>query len=487
MKVEFQALDYTAEDRFFGSTYTFEGEEEKGWKIFRNGKLYLELGPGYKLLRTKACGVCSTDIDRRFLPFPLPQVIGHEVIAEDPSSGESYVVEINDTLLARGSSKTDAFILSGLPTHSPERMVLGIDRLPGGFGPYILAPKNSIFRYEGIPDRVAVLIEPFAASLQAVSASPPENGETVAVLGPRRLGSLLIAALNAYRNSSGKQFQITGIVRRDELLQLSLNLGADSAINLKKLMSDKEDLSSLQQKFSIVYDTTSTEEGFLTALELASKEVHLKTTNGQVMAGLNHLTELVVDELSILPFTIENLDFHWKQEERKNQNVYIAPDLQKESEVFQNIRSILLQNGILKIESSDPDEALRKLESTADASTLPRYDLAVAGSFADIETCIRPVAGREISLVRPRGAILYLPSSEGTNPLERFFQRGGNIRSSRCGDFRLAIRLLKENPQVIDALDRYMISHIFPAEKLPEAYKIAKTPEAIKVMITHKL
>ena len=42
----------------------------------------------------------------------------------------------------------DSFCKNSLPTHSPTRMVLGIDRLLGGFSPYILVPKNNIIPLE---------------------------------------------------------------------------------------------------------------------------------------------------------------------------------------------------------------------------------------------------------------------------------------------------------------------------------------------------
>ncbi|NBU98773.1 MAG: threonine dehydrogenase, partial [Spirochaetia bacterium] len=251
MKQNFHAMEYTSQDSFISSEYTFEGDELKGWDISRNGEKYLKLSKGYKLLKTKACGVCSTDIDRRFLPFPLPQIIGHELIAEDPLTKKLYAVEINDTLQARGAEQLDSFCSTGLPTHSPSRMVLGIDRLPGGFGPYILAPKNAMVEIKGIDENTGVLIEPFSAALQAVTSSPPKENSTVAVLGPRRLGSLIIGALSIYRKSSGINFKIVSIARHDHLLQLSLNLGADEVIDLRKNTDD------LNNKFDIVYDTTA--------------------------------------------------------------------------------------------------------------------------------------------------------------------------------------------------------------------------------------
>ncbi|MBP7280647.1 MAG: alcohol dehydrogenase catalytic domain-containing protein [Leptospiraceae bacterium] len=466
MNIKFNALEYTADDKFVNSEYEYTGDKNSGWEIKRNGSDYLKLGSGYELLKTKLCGVCSTDIARRFLPFPLPQITGHELVAETLDGKQHYVVEINDTPAARGDLVQDAFCDSGIPTHSPTRLVLGIDRLPGGFGPYILAPQHAIVPYEKISDRTAVMIEPFAAGLQAVIASPPKSGDSVAVLGPRRLGSLLIAALKAYKESYKIDFQITALARHDELLVLAGKLGADNGVNLTKT-----DPKSLYKTFDIVYDTTSTEAGFKSALEFAKREVHLKTTNGQVMCGFSKLTELVVDELSILPFNEKNLDFKWEKETHPNERIF-------------STKEISLENKNLKLYQTDISHAEKILESEEFANRLPRFDLGIATSLEEIDLLIRPNVGHENSLVRPRGAILFKGDSHGNQMLE-FINAGGSIRTSRCGDFHLAIKLLEENRALADSLSENMISHIFPAEKMNEAFTTAKDSKAIKVVVEH--
>jgi len=492
-EIHFKALDYTSDDTFIESDYIYKGDEKQGWKIIRNGSPYLELGKGYRLLKTKSCGVCSTDIDRRFLPFPLPQVIGHEVIAEDPDTHQNYVVEINDTFEARGDSEVDSFVREGIPTHSPERKVLGIDRLPGGFGAYILAPVHAAIPYNNLDEKAAVLIEPFAASLQAVIASPPEDGDIVAVLGPRRLGSLVIAALHAYRLDSKKKFKIVALARRQKLLDLAIRLGADEGINI----SESNTIDSLENHFDILYDTTSTTDGFQSAIRLAKRELHLKTTNGQKMGGLRHLTELVVDELSILPFSLENLHFHWAKEKRENLNIFLCPSFQeipKEDMVrwISIIRNELSQFGEVSLTLSSFEEAHTKLDEIDRDGKFPRFDIAIATKLEEIDSCIRPIQGKEDSLVRPRGAILYLPqelnlesSDKEYYAMNDFFLKGKSIRTSRCGDFHLAIKLLNENPIVTKSLADNMISHTFDAKELRNAFATAKTTEAIKVMVQH--
>ncbi|MCW7491368.1 alcohol dehydrogenase catalytic domain-containing protein [Leptospira sp. 2 VSF19] len=480
MNLKFRAKDYKSDDSFESAEYEYFGNETEGWEIKRNGDSYLHLGPGYIPLKTLSCGVCSTDLDRRFLPFPLPQIIGHEVLAEGlgENQGKQFVVEINDTYEARGDKSPDVFCKEGIPTHSPERRVLGIDRLPGGFGPYILAPVHAAISLEGVSPKAAVLMEPFAAALQAILASPPKRGDHVAVLGPRRLGSLILAALASYRKTNQADFRITAITRHDHLVTLSKAMGADEVIDLRNTEVD-----NLKNQFDIVYDTTSTGTGFVSALKMAKREVHLKTTNGQVMAGLAHLTELVVDELTILPYSDKNVLFHWEKENRNNQNIFVFGG------VSNTIKEKLKTQFI--VFDGDATDAENILSSDVFSNRLPRFDLVIVSNPEELSLAIRPNPNHENSLVRPRGAILVDPSGVDKWPddaslVAKFFADKKEIHSSRCGDFHMAISLLRENPEIAHALETNLISHRFSSDQLEEAYATAKDPSSIKVVVDFK-
>jgi threonine dehydrogenase-like Zn-dependent dehydrogenase len=477
MEINFKAPDYNPDGSFTEANYQYIGSADTGWKIYRNDELYLQLNKGYELLKTKLCGVCSTDLSRHFLPFPLPQVIGHELIASDPVSNKIYAVEINDTGLAGcNPDPSDPFIKEGLPTHSPDRMVLGIDRLPGGFGSYILAPKNAMVDIDGLDIHTAVLLEPFAAALQAVTAKEPEDGQTVAVLGPRRLGSLVIAALNAYRRSTRKNFEITALARHTHLLELSKTLGADRCIDLRNI-----EISKYKKHFDILYDTTGTESGFNLSIQL-SKEVHLKTTNGQAMCGINKLTELVVDELSILPYSVENLNFVWKNESRKNTILYCSNRLSNQQ--INSIQKDIGSTGV-SIVRAGIEEAYHTLASDIFTHRLPRFDVAIINDAETLAKVIRPKTDTEVSLVRPRGAILVKDYS-GENKLLRFISEGGRLISSRCGDFHYALRILKDNPVIARSLSNSLITDYYPANELKRAFEKAKEPSVVKVVIKHE-
>ncbi|HLV02568.1 MAG TPA: alcohol dehydrogenase catalytic domain-containing protein, partial [Acidobacteriota bacterium] len=190
-KAAFEAPEYQPDGSFAVRRFEFSGDEQGGWRIQREGKQWLKLPAGYRLLETRACGICATDLARRFLPFPLPQITGHEVLAQD-QHGRRCCVEINASHATRMRGIEGCpFCSRGLGNHCPERLVLGIHDLPGGFGPYILAPVGALKRLpDEIPDSTAVLVEPLAAALHAVDTVSLQPDDRIAVLGPRRLGML---------------------------------------------------------------------------------------------------------------------------------------------------------------------------------------------------------------------------------------------------------------------------------------------------------
>jgi len=467
MRVEFQAPEYHADGSFRPATYSFEGSLDGGWAVAREGKRELELGAGYRLLESAACGICATDLARRYLPFPLPQIIGHEVLAVD-DSGQRFVVEINASHLARGLETDCPFCRAGLVTHCPERVTLGIDRLPGGFGPYILAPVGAVIPVpDAIPSAAAVLVEPLAAALHAVTTVSPKPGESVAVLGPRRLGMLVIAALSAFRNrargpENDDAFTILALARRQEMLDLAMELGADRGL----LVGDSGDdlLSGLAD---VVIDTTGTPEGLDLAVRIAGREVHLKSTHGRGAGGLEHLTELVVDELRIGRFNESDVDLG---------DATVAWLASTE------VPADLEANRMLR---GEPRAMLAELESRPSASGLPRADVAVVDTVKQIDRAIRPRPDREIPLVKPGGAILVRKSTRagGASPLvEAIVNRGLNLTSSRCGDFEQALALMLADPELARVGER-LITHRFPTRAIAEAFEIAASPACIKAVI----
>lgn len=455
----FQASEFDSESRFSSARMEFEGDEANGWLIRRNGQPHLNLGPGYRFLRVDSCGVCSTDLARAFLPFPLPQITGHEIVARD-EDGNRFVVEINASHVARGISTECPFCNSGLERHCPERLVLGIHDLPGGFGPGILAPVKAILPVpSSIPDSTAVLVEPLAAALNAVETIRPKAGETVAVLGPRRLGMLVIAALAAEREASGIPFKILALARHERLRQLAKSLGADASADPGAISPGAEPVAD------VVIDTTGNPEALDRSIAFAEREVHLKSTHGRASAGQRHLTELVVDELAV-----ERYD----------------PQAVGEGRVAWLCGSTPPDGVRTDVRRGTPAEIAAELRAGS-GGTLPRCDVAVVDSAAGLDAAIRPEPDREESLVRPRGRILVHPDAgselvEEGGLIAAVRRRGLRLTSSRCGDFRQALRLLEASESLRNVGDRF-ITHRFGNEDMNEVFEIARSSECIKAVV----
>lgn len=474
--IEFKALDYCADQRFASAQYRFDGDVDHGWQVWRDEVLALELGPGYRLLRARQCGVCSTDLARHHLPFPLPQVIGHEVLAVD-EAGRRYVVEINASHEARGVESDCAFCREGLPTHCPDRLVLGIHDLPGGFGPWILAPEASCLEIpENVPDSAAVLVEPFAAALHAVSTVAPVEGDKVAVLGPRRLGMLVVAALAGVRTRDrvpSGSFEVIAVARDPAMLSLARSFGATAAYG-----NSSSDARIDDEAFDVVVDTTGSPAGLTDAVRMARREVHLKSTHGQMACGLRHLTELVVDELSIERFSVH-------PPSTKDQIWSGSPGRRRPRVAW--LAEAAPPAWLLEMVDLRAGGARELADHFAAASSgLPRADVAVIDSIAQVDAVVRPRPESEEALIRPRGVIYAHPSTDvaGSDLLAAVVGRGLRLSSSRCGDFRKALELLASDEDLRRIGER-LVTHHFESDDLMKAFEVAGSRACVKAVVTH--
>ena len=440
-RITFTASEYQADGSIRPMRYAYAGSEAAGWEIERDGAMHLALGPGYRLLAVSHCGVCATDLARRHLPFRLPQVTGHEVVARD-ETGAAVVVEINASHAARGLPHDEwcAHCRAGLPTHCPDRLVLGIHDLPGGFGPWILAPVRAVRPLgDAIDVRTSALVEPYAAALHAVRTIAPRAGERIAVLGPGRLGTLVVAALAAVRAAEGPSFEIVVVGRRDDHLARARALGADVTLRL-------DEAQRRPGAVDVVVETTGSPDGLALALALATREVHVKSTTGQPTLGLRHLTELVVDEMSLVP-----LDAHLVSGE-----------------------TVVVARSVGSATRRDLERGGGEIVPAADAATLPLggADVAVVTSLDEVDAMIRPHAGVERGLVHARGRIALASGRGADGPLaSAVHERGLVVSSSRCGELDAALASLRDPRHGLGVrLGDALVHDLVPADRLAEAF-----------------
>ncbi|MBN1311961.1 MAG: alcohol dehydrogenase catalytic domain-containing protein [Anaerolineae bacterium] len=239
-------------------------------------------GPGEALVRVLKAGICNTDLEIVQGYMNFKGILGHEfvgVVQGGEWDGKRVSGEIN---LACGTCET---CLRGMPTHCPNRKVLGIAGHNGAFADYLTLP---IANLRALPDEIsdeqAIFIEPLAAAFQILHATHISPHHRVIVLGAGKLGLLAaqVIALNGCHLTVS-----THHPHRRELLS-GWGIHAATVDELEPNSAD------------VVVDCTGAEKGFADALTLVKPRgvIHLKSTyHGPASANL---TRVAVDEISVV-------------------------------------------------------------------------------------------------------------------------------------------------------------------------------------------
>ena len=233
-----------------------------------------------KVLRA---GVCETDLQLIQGYMGFEGVLGHEFVGiaqSGPLRGERVVGEINCSCFECDTCR------SGLPTHCPNRTVLGILGHDGAFADFISVPQKNLHRVpEALSTDVAVFVEPVAAAYQILRQQLVEKHHRAAVLGDGRLGNLCAQVLADF----GCEVLVVG--KHENKLQILRDLGIETGL-LNEVTPAR--------KFDVVVDCTGSASGLLTALQFVKPwgTIILKTTvsGEQTMA----FAPIVIDEVRVI-------------------------------------------------------------------------------------------------------------------------------------------------------------------------------------------
>jgi threonine dehydrogenase-like Zn-dependent dehydrogenase len=186
------------------------------------------IGPDWVVLRSRMTGICGSDSKQVFMEnaedeidnamtalISFPQVLGHELVATVEEVGSDAGVEpgqrvVLNPWLSCGPRGIDpvcpacqAGDLSLCWSFTEGRLSPGIHtgnakEATGGFAELVPAHRSMVIPVpEGIPDEVAVLADPFAVSLHAVTRNPPPPGGRAVVYGAGALGTTTTGILRA--------------------------------------------------------------------------------------------------------------------------------------------------------------------------------------------------------------------------------------------------------------------------------------------------
>jgi threonine dehydrogenase-like Zn-dependent dehydrogenase len=210
-------------------------------------------------------------------------VLGHEFVGvaqSGPMAGRRVVGEINCACWRCATCR------AGLPTHCPNRTVLGILNHDGAFADSIAVPQKNLHAVpDSLPDDVAVFTEPVAAAFQIPAQLTVGSRDRIVVLGDGRLGNLCAQVL------AGISSQVLVVGKHTEKLAVLKAMGISTAVIADALEAHSAD---------IVVDCTGSDSGLPTALRLVRPRgtIVLKTT----VAGEQTLAwaPFVIDEVTLV-------------------------------------------------------------------------------------------------------------------------------------------------------------------------------------------
>jgi 2-desacetyl-2-hydroxyethyl bacteriochlorophyllide A dehydrogenase len=222
-------------------------------------------GPSEVVVRSRAAGVCRTDLevlrgelDSRWVRYPC--VPGHEWSGEIADVGESVTgLAVGDRVVCEGiipcgRCRRCAAGDTNLCEHYDQ---LGFTR-PGGYAELVRVPARVVHR---LPDHVSfeagVLVEPASVVLRALERGRLAAGEAVGVVGVGTIGSLSIVLARLFQPS-----RIVAYGIRPEELELALRLGVDEAVDVSAVEPPLRELD-------VVFETA----GAVPAVELGTRLV----------------------------------------------------------------------------------------------------------------------------------------------------------------------------------------------------------------------
>src|SRR4030095_16964568 len=235
------------------------------------------------MVRVTRAGVCETDLQLIKGYMGFRGVLGHEFVGvaeSGPLAGRRVVGEINCACWSCATCRM------GLPTHCPNRTVLGILNHDGAFADLIAVPQRNLHEVpDTLSDDVAVFTEPVAAAFQIPSQIAIRRTDRIVILGDGRLGNLCAQVLARLSD------HLLVVGKHPEKLAILAAMGVATA-----LLSGQLD----ERAWDMVVDCTGSESGLPAALKLVRPRgtIVLKTT----VAGQQTLAwaPFVIDAITLV-------------------------------------------------------------------------------------------------------------------------------------------------------------------------------------------
>ena len=231
-----------------------------------------ELTEGTVLLKVKACGICSSDIERVYQngTYHFPTVIGHEF------SGQVIAVydDENENLLGKKAAVFPLLPCMECDACKEEKYALCSNynyfgsRCDGGFSEYLVVPVWNLVFFDQISYEEAALCEPAAVGLHASKKANIKSGDDVLIIGTGTIGFLI----GIFCKNMGANVYMAG--RRKESLELAEHYGFIPVMNDDTIKDNLKNASG-KEFIDTVFEVVGSNESINTALSLAMKKIIL--------------------------------------------------------------------------------------------------------------------------------------------------------------------------------------------------------------------
>lgn len=190
---------------------------------------------GEVLIKIRASGLCVSDIhiqDGIINTVKLPYTPGHEMAGVVEELGENVTgLEIGDHVTASIDLICNRcrFCLSGMTNLCKSLIRIGFEK-DGSHAEYCVVPAENVFRVnKDIPfEQVAILTDAVGCMYNAIrNKANVKPGDHVLILGTGGLG------MNAIQIAKVFGAQVYATSRQEDKIQLSVEMGADAAINTR--------------------------------------------------------------------------------------------------------------------------------------------------------------------------------------------------------------------------------------------------------------
>jgi 2-desacetyl-2-hydroxyethyl bacteriochlorophyllide A dehydrogenase len=187
-------------------------------------------GPGEVILRTRACGICGSDLHFYHGVFPANPNIspGHEFAGEVVELGEGVrEFDAGQSVVIEPIRRCQecAFCRTGQYHLCPKHILLGTFA-PGGLAEYVSVPAYTLYPLPDALDfELGALVEPLAVAVHGVHLVNLAAGERVLVLGSGTIGLFSIIAAKAAGAS-----HVISTYRHDHQGEAAMTAGASRVI-----------------------------------------------------------------------------------------------------------------------------------------------------------------------------------------------------------------------------------------------------------------